>query len=203
MAAPIPVQRPPKPTQLHEHALDNLRFIRETMERSAVFTSVPGWGAVAIGVTALAAAVIASPRAGSDSWLGVWLVEAFVAVGIAAIATARKVRAAQAPASWKPLMNFTLSLTPPLAAGALLTLALYRAGMIDAIPGTWLLLYGSGIVTGGAFSVRIVPAMGLCFMALGATALFTPVSWGNAMLGAGFGGVHVIFGVVIARRYGG
>jgi hypothetical protein len=195
--------RPPKPAQLHERAFDNLRFIRETMERSAVFTSVPGWGAVAIGVTASAAALVAARQRNADAWLAVWLGEAFVAVLIAAIATARKVHAAQAPASLKPLVNFTLSLTPPLVAGALLTLVLYRAGMIDAIPGTWLLLYGSGIVTGGAFSVRIVPTMGLCFMVLGAATLFAPASWGNGMLAAGFGGVHVIFGAVIARRYGG
>jgi hypothetical protein len=203
MAAPSPLVRPRKPTELHERAFDNLRFIRETMERSAVFTSVPGWGAVAIGATALVAALVAESQPFSDSWLFVWLLEAFVAVLIAAIATARKVRAAQTPASLKPLMNFTLSLTPPLAAGALLTFVLYRAGMIDAIPGTWLLLYGSGIVTGGAFSVRIVPAMGLCFMVLGAATLFAPAAWGNGMLGAGFGGLHMIFGAVIARRYGG
>ncbi len=203
MAAPSQVVRSRKPAELHERAFDNLRFIRETMERSAVFTSVPGWGAVVIGATALGAALLAAGQGHPDAWLAVWLAEAFVAVLLAALATARKVRAAQAPASWKPLMNFTLSLTPPLLAGALLTFVLYQAGLIAAIPGTWLLLYGSGIVTGGAFSVRIVPAMGLCFMGLGAAALFAPAWWGNSLLAAGFGGLHIIFGVVIARRYGG
>jgi hypothetical protein len=99
--------------------------------------------------------------------------------------------------------RFVLSYVPPLLVGVLLTAVLVRAGLYRALPGTWLLLYGTGVVTGGAYSVRVVPLMGLCFMALGGVALFAPAAWGNLLMAVGFGGLHIVFGIIIARRYGG
>lgn len=197
----IPSRR--EPIVLHAHAMDNLRFIRETMERSAVFTSLPGWGAAAIGVTALLAALAAERQPAPAGWLTTWLAEACVAVLIAVFATARKVRRTETPVPMRPLRNFFLGLAPPLAAGALLTFVLYQTGSLGVIPGMWLLLYGAGIITGGAFSIRVIPLMGLCFMLAGAAALLSPAEWGDAFLGGGFGVLHIVFGVLIARRYGG
>ena len=188
---------------LREHALENLRFIRETMERSASFTAVPGWGGAAMGVTALAAAIVASRQTTPLAWLGTWLVEAAVAIAIGAWTLLRKARAAKVPIFSGSGRKFALSLCPPLVAGALLTAVLYRAGLVSVLPGLWLLLYGAGVVTGGAFSVRIVPVMGLSLMAVGVVALLAPAVWGNWLMGAGFGGFQMVCGIIIARRYGG
>jgi hypothetical protein len=191
------------PVALDDRARDNIRFIRETMERAGSFTAVPGWGGIAIGITALGAAVIASRQPSSLAWLLTWLGEAVVAIGIAAWTTFTKARAAGSPLFSGPGRRFVYSFAPPLFVGALLTLVLARLGDIEAVAGVWLLLYGTGVVTGGAFSIRIVPLMGLCFMVLGAVALFCPGSWGNAFLAGGFGVLHVVFGALIARKYGG
>ena len=196
-------RRPAEPVALDDRARDNLRFIRETMERAGSFTAVPGWGGVAIGITALGAATIASRQSVPSTWLLIWLVEAAVALAIATWTTASKAREAQSLLFTGPARRFVYSLAPPLFVGALLTVLLVRIGVTGAIPGVWLLLYGTGVVTGGAFSIRIVPLMGLCFIVLGAVALFCPWSWGNAFLAVGFGGFHILFGAVIARRYGG
>jgi hypothetical protein len=185
------------------HAFENLRYIRETMERSSAFTAVPGMGGAAMGIAAIAAAVVARFAKTPEAWLATWFGAAAVAVVVGALATARKIRASKVPMFSGPARKFGLSLAPPLLAGALLTVALYRAGMIWALPGTWLLLYGAGVTTAGAFSVRVVPVMGMCIMALGTVALFCPPGWGDWFLAAGFGGLQVIFGIVIARRYGG
>jgi hypothetical protein len=186
-----------------DHAIENLRFIRETMERSASFTGVPGWGGVGMGVTALVAAWLAARQPTVGAWLTTWLMEAALAVVIGAWAVSVKARAANLPLLSGAARKFALSLSPPFVAGVLLTSALYHTGHTVLLPGLWLLLYGAGVVTGGAFSVPVVPVMGMCFMAVGAVALFSPASWGNVLLAAGFGGLQILFGIIIARRYGG
>jgi len=204
----VPIQLAPAapkdpPPALHERAMDNLRYIRETMERASAFTAISGWGEVAIGVSALVASLVAAQQATVKAWLAVWMAEALISLLIAGWSMDRKARAAQMPLLSGPGRKVAFSLSPPLFAGALLTAVLYRAKLIDLIPGMWLLLYGTGVVTGGMFSVSIVPVMGLCFMTLGAAALFAPAFLANWFLAAGFGILHITFGVIIARRYGG
>jgi hypothetical protein len=204
VALPEPIRRrPATPVSIDDHARDNLRFIRETMERAVSFTAVPGWGGIAMGITALGAAAIAARQTSQYSWLLTWIAEAFVAIGIACWTTYSKARRANTPLVTGPARRFAYSFAPPLFVGALLTVVHLRSHEIGIIPGQWLLLYGAGVVTGGAFSIRIVPLMGLCFMVLGAVALFSPWTWGNMFLAAGFGALHIIFGAVIARKYGG
>src|SRR5256885_1824938 len=191
------------PRPLHDRALDNLRFIRQTMERAGSFTAVPGWGQVAVGVTALAAAFLAARQPTPELWLATWLGEAIVALAIGGAALGREGDAGNDPLLSRPGGRLGVGFLPPPIVGGLLTPLLFRARPWDALPRTPPLLYGTGFVTGGAFSVRIVPVMGLCFMLVGAAALFGPAAWGNWLMAAGFGGLHVGFGVTIARRYGG
>src|SRR6202040_1067581 len=129
--------------------------------------------------------------------------EAFIAIIIASWTTYSKAHQAGSSLFSGPGRRFVYSFAPPLFVGALLTVLHLRSSEIGPIPGQWLLLYGTGVVTGGAFSIRVVPLMGLCFMVLGAVALFCPWHWGNLFLAAGFGALHIIFGAVIARKYGG
>ena len=192
-------------------AVEDLRFIRQTMERSAAFTAVPGWGMVAVGATALPAAWLASRHAFDLRWLQIWITEAVFAVSVAIVAIQSKASRRGLPWTSGPGRKVALSFAPPVAAAALLTVLLLRAGLGHTLPGTWLLLYGCGVIAGGAFSVSIVPMMGVCFMALGAATLFLPafvppafpLALGNWAMAAGFGGLHIVFGVWIARRHGG
>lgn len=206
MSAPSPSPSPLRfeaPRALHARALDHLAYIRETMEGAACFTAVSGVGEMAVGATALLAAAIAARQARPGGWLSTWLAEALVAFVLTVGSSWWKARQVDESLVSAPGRRFLLSLFPPLLVGALLTAVLYQAGLVAALPGVWLLLYGTGIVTGGAFSVRIVPVMGLAFMAIGALALFAPAAWGDALLAAGFGGLHLLFGAIIARRHGG
>lgn len=199
-----PIRTPSRePIPIDARAADHLRYIRETMERAAEFTAVPGWGGVAVGITALAAALWASRQGTPRGLVAVWLAEAFVAVAIAAPSAATKARRANSSLFSGPGRKFVLSFAPPILVGGLLTAVFFQLGNYSALPGVWLLLYGTAIVTGGAFSVRAVPIMGLCLMGLGGAALFAPAHWGNLFMAAGFGLVQIGFGLWIALRHGG
>jgi hypothetical protein len=173
------------------------------MERAGAFTAVSGWGQVAVGVSALAAAGVAAGQSRVEGWLATWLGAALTAFLIAGWTSYRKAKAAGDPLFSAPARRFGLGFAPAMVVGALLTVFLYRAGLVSGLPGTWLLVYGAAVVAGGTFSVRIVPVMGVCFMALGVGALFSPAAWGDLFMAAGFGGLHIVFGLVIAWRYGG
>ena len=191
------------PPALHARAMDDLRFIRQTMENASAFTAISGWGQFFIGLTAVGAGLIAAAQPTAERWTLVWFAEALLSVAIGVASTGFKAKAARLPLWNGPVRKFVWSIVPPLIVGALLTVVLIRAQHHAFLPGVWLLLYGTGVVTGGAVSVRIVPIMGLCFMVLGAIALLGPPAWGNGLLIAGFGGVHMLFGLAIARRHGG
>lgn len=191
------------PRPLSDRALDNLSYIRSAMERAGSFTAVPGWGTVAVGVTALVATWVAAQQRTDAAWLAVWLSDAALGLAIGGAAMVLKARAANDPLLSGPGRRFGLAFLPPLLVGGLLTIALHQAGLFPAMPGMWLLLYGTGVMTAGAYSVRIVPLMGLCFSLLGAVALFTPARWWVWFMAVGFGGLHIVFGWIIARRYGG
>ena len=202
---PVPLipESQPEPPALHDRAMDNLRYIRETMERATAFTGISGWGEIAIGVTALLATAISALQSTFNAWLAVWIAEGLISLLIAGWSMDRKSRAIEMPLGSGPGRKAVFSLTPPLIAGGLLTIVIVQAGLTNAIPGVWLLLYGTGVITGGMYSVKVVPIMGICLMALGAAALFAPPSFANYFMAAGFGGLHLIFGAIIVRKYGG
>jgi hypothetical protein len=192
------------PDSIHTHAAENLRFIRDAMARASEFTAVSGVGGILMGLSAIVTAAISGPPDDSIRWVMVWFADALVAVAIALVSINRKAARAGTPL-WTaaPALRFALAFVPPLVSGMVLTPVFATLGLIARLPGCWLLLYGTAAATGGAFSVKVVPTMGLCFMALGVIAFAAPAEFGHWLLALGFGGLHIVFGVIIARRYGG
>jgi hypothetical protein len=197
------VRASPQPVEIHEHAMDNLRYIRRTIERAGSFTAVPGIGGMLMGSTALAAAWVAGRQTGSLRWIAIWLGEGLLALLIGLAGAAIKARRANMPLLSGPGYKFVAGFAPAMLAGALLSYVLFRGQSTQALPGMWLLLYGAGVVSGGGASVRVVPLMGACFMAMGAIALLLPGVPGDVVLASGFGGLHILFGTIIAVKYGG
>jgi hypothetical protein len=195
---------PDGPVNLGDRAIDNLKYIRETMERSTSFTAVPGYGGIVMGLTAIVAAYVANNYAPlRQDWLITWLIEACVAFAIGLGAMWYKASRDDASLFSVPAKTFALSFTPPLIVGAAITVGLWRFGHFEVMVPVWILCYGASVVCGGAFSVRVVPVMGWCFIACGAIAYVMPAGWGNIYMAATFGVLHIIFGAVIGKKYGG
>jgi hypothetical protein len=192
-----------QPINIGDRALDNLRFIRETMERSSVFTSVPGYGGMLMGFTAIAAAYISATRPTIREWLIVWLIEAFLAFAIGLLSMWQKSKLSNTPFNSAPAKKFAASFLPSLICGIVITLGMWRHELFEYMIPVWLLTYGAAVVTGGSFSVKVVPIMGWCFIALGTAAFFLPFVYGNYFMGLGFGVLHVVFGFIIGRKFGG
>ena len=188
---------------LHARAMADLRFIRETMENASSFSTFSGLGLALIGGIAGVLGLVAGGQPTRLRWLGVWLAAAAISAVVGALSTAWKTRALEQPLIPGPSRKFALSLAPTLFAGTLLTIVVAQAGLFDLLPGVWLLLYGAGLVAAGAWSVRTVPVIGASFMALGTAALLLPAGFGNWLLIAGFGGLHLAFGIIVGRQHGG
>lgn len=190
-----------------DHALgaraeDNLRFIRNTMERSTRFTAVSGTGGVAMGLVGLAAALVAGRwPVGSPAWALTWLSAAAIAAPIGGWAMWRKSRRTELPLAGVPARKFALCFFPVVLAGIVLTWAALRAAP-TVLPAVWLSLYGAAVMAGGAFSVPALPVMGAGFLGLGAVAGFLP-STGEVALLLGFGVLQIGFGAYIAARHDG
>lgn len=192
-----------EPVNIGDHAIDNLAFIRDAMERSTSFTAVPGYGGVLMGVTALATAYIANSQVYLRDWLVIWVTEAFLASSIGLLAMWQKSKIGGQSLLSTPARKFAMSFAPPIVVGVALTFGLWRFEHYGVMAAMWMLCYGAAVIGGGAYSVRAVPVMGWCFVALGCVTLALPRGYGDEMMAAGFGMLHIIFGAIIARKHGG
>lgn len=184
-------------------AEEHLRYIRDVMTRSSAFTGVPGRGMMAMGVVGVAGAALSAQQPTPGAWLLVWLGTAAGALALGSFALVRKTRRGGLSLTSGPGRKYLMSLLPSFVAGAVLTAALWRTEAVETLPALWLLLYGAGSVTGGTFSIPVVPVLGAAFMVLGLLALVVPFFWATLLLGAGFGGLHLFFGYLIAKHHGG
>jgi hypothetical protein len=184
--------------RLDSHAVATLRYIRSSME-GAVLLAVPGSAGIVLGSIALIAAVLCLAPGLHRYWLGIWLGAALVGAVIGSILIVRESSLRDLRLAGTPLLKFALCLAPSLGAGLVMTAVHWFAGNLHAIPGTWLLLYGCALVAASAATTRIIATLGVFFILSGLLALLLPDDWQILMLGAGFGGLHIVFGFLIRR----
>lgn len=194
--------RAAEPVHLNRRAEENLRFIRAAMENAGVFTGISGLGYVLTGVTAIAAAWLASMQSDNQVWFWIWMTELALATVIASAFTFSKTWRQGKSLRQVTTRKLLAAFLPTMVAGGIFSLLFYQLDLTDLLPGVWLTLYGAAVITAGAWSVRVLPIMGLLFMTLGVCALWMP-QIGDVWMGLGFGGLHMVFGAFIWRHYGG
>jgi hypothetical protein len=182
----------------------DLRFIRDTMASATSYTAFSGWGLAVVGCGAVLTGLIAMQQPTVVSQLTAWLADAGVSAAIGVLWSIRKARVAGQALTAGPIRKFCLSFAPAILAGAVLTMVMLRdTSAVNLLPGIWLLLYGTGLISSGALSVRIIPVIGAGFFALGVLTLIAAPAWANTLLIGGFGGLHIVLGTIIAWRHGG
>lgn len=200
MQGPAPSVRSGSPVALDSHALGTLNYIRASIEAAGAF-AVPGTAGVAMGIIGLAAAGLASVPVLAPHWIGIWLAAGVLASATGIVLIARHRAGHGLPLYRGPARRFVLCLCPALLVGAVLTAVLWQAGETRLIPGMWLLLYGSAVLSATLLTapamMRLVGLMGALFVLWGAVAFELPSRWHNLVLAAGFGVLHLAFGLII------
>jgi hypothetical protein len=198
----VAVMQGEAPVPIESRALGTLAYIRASIESSSSM-AVPGMAGVSMGAIGVLAAVLAALPELAPHRLAIWLGAAVIALGVGGTLMARKAARGGSARYLGPARKFLVCLCPALLAGAVLTLVLWRAGSERVIPGVWLLLYGCSVlsastVTSAAVN-RLVGAMGISFAALALVAFSAPATVQTLLLGLGFGGLHILFGILVGR----
>jgi hypothetical protein len=192
----------PEAVPIESRALGTLAYIRTSIESSSSM-DVPGMAGIVMGIIGLLAAIVVSlPRWGAH-WLGIWLAAAAIALVLGGAMVARQIVQRGHARYLGPVRRFLLCLCPALLAGAVLTAVFGTSGMTNVIPGMWLLLYGCAVLSASTVTTagiaRLICIMGALFVALGTMTFALPTTAHTAMLGLGFGVLHIIFGCLIGR----
>jgi hypothetical protein len=184
---------------LDSHALGTLQYIRASIDAAGLL-AVPGSAGIAMGAVGILAALLVSLKSLAAHWLEIWLLAGFVAIAFGTILMAHQVISRGTALYRGPLRRFLMCLCPPLLVGAVLTWQLWLHAAVGMIPGVWLLLYGCAVMAASTLTRRALAVMGALLAVLGVIALQAPANYQNAVLGVGFGGLHLLFGILIGGR---
>jgi hypothetical protein len=183
---------------MDSHAAATLRYIRDSMEGAGSFV-VPGSAGIALGGIGLVCAVLCAAPSLHEYWLQIWLLAALAAAAVGGILLVRESSLRGLRLIGTPIRKFALCLIPSLGAGLVITAVHWSYGNLHAIPGTWLMCYGCALISASTVTTRTIGLLGALFAALGVLALLLPSGAQILMLGLGFGGLHIIFGILIGR----
>lgn len=197
-----------------DEARDHLRVIRQTMERSTQYSTLSGWSGILIGIVAIVGVYLtrsmlggqpvaiqtvrdAAPRLGL-----LWATALVLSVAIEFLYNKRRATRVGKRVVSRLGAHILLAALPAFLACGVLTAFFYEHNLLPYILGIWMLCYGLAICAVGLFSARPVTYLGSAFVVSGAITMLAPLTIHLYMMALTFGGFHIIYGIVMARRHG-
>ena len=189
-------------------AQENLRIIRNLMERSTRYSTFSGLSGVLAGTASIVGCLVTralTTRGGVEdngAFLLTWSLVIVFAIGADYLLMKRRAKRVGKTIVSQLGKQMLLASAPGLGTGALLTLFLLQHGLMVHVYPVWMLCYGSAVAAVGLFSQREVSSLGAAFVLAGAATLFLPVAFGLPAMGLVFGGFHIVYGLIMSRKDG-
>lgn len=200
-----------------DEAAARMREIQRIMERTTLYTLLPGVPAVLGGILALIGCVISYMMIGSVDFadglaltLGkqvqfcvMWTLIGGAAVALDVVYATAAARKRGLSLVTRPGKLAALSVTPSVFVAGIFTVRLLLDGTVQSahyVAPIWMMCYGTGVYAAGLFSVRLPRLLGLAFIIAGALGLLVYPQYGVVLVALSFGLFHIVFGVWVIRK---
>ena len=200
------------------HYREDIRAIREIMQRSTRFISLSGLSGIVAGLVALIAAFLAwridpdlfrsipLPAVGtSPASLGhlvaLSIATLLIAISESFVFTLRSARKNREYIWNVHFRQLLVQLAIPLLTGGVICLYLAFAGLINLVPPMMLIFYGLALIGASKYTLKDIFGLGVLEIGLGLTGLFLP-AYGLWLWATGFGLFHIVYGIRMYINYG-
>ena len=191
-----------------------MREVQRIMERTTLYTLLPGLPAIVGGALALIgcavsyamirsldfADVLFLPMSQQMGFCVMWTLLGAAAIAQDVVLTARAARREGVAPGARPGRFAAYSLTPSVVVAVVLTLQFLLDCEVRYIAPAWMMCYGTGVYAAGLFSVRLPRLLGMAFIVMGAAGLLLFSHCGVALAALSFGALHIAFGLIVIAR---
>lgn len=195
--------------------IEDLKDIKDMMNKSSKFISLSGWSGISIGILALLASLIAYQRILSYKDISVYntgwglanelfvigFITLFVSLFMGIIFTYQKSKRLGQKIWNQQTKNLLWNLFIPLVIGGALCLSLFNQGLFIYIAPLTLIFYGLALINASKYTFTEIRSLGITNCVLGLLGI-NFVGYGLLLWSIGFGILHIIYGILMKVKHG-
>ncbi len=200
--------------------IDDLKDIKDLMNRSSKFISLSGWSGISIGIVALIAAFIAHLKiknwytlnsfdgiingkaidALKEDLLIIAAITLILSLGFGIIFTINKSKRINQKLWSKQSKTLLINLLIPLIIGGILCLLFIQKGNYGVVAPLTLLFYGLALINASSYTIGEIKSLGILNCILGLIGVYQ-IGIGIILWGIGFGVLHIIYGILMKIKH--